>query len=620
MRCSKFYVFLLLIFCLVSQTLQANEVWPTQKKLTELSSQKYWLALLHMPTATASSEIIDPAFFLSTSTEKTAKAELEASLKSFFISSGEDSNSHSQCRFPARFQWLKTQLPELLAKVPQIQCPLLEQWTDQEQVSSVSAVFASGYLGNPASFYGHILLKFNSSSETKNILQQQSLNFGAAVPEQENPLIYIGKGLFGGYDAMFSHGLFYLNIQSYGEAELRDLWEYKLDLQPEQVRSLSLHAWELIGRNYQYFFLKQNCAFRMAELLELVINAELIDKNQPWAMPVSIFHQLAEVKQQELPLVSEVIQHTSRQQRFHQAYLELPQSTKELVAAMVQHGFSTELQDYRQLSAKQKIKVLELLFDYLEFLRISKHELYSDQAKRKLLKARLALPAATEKTKHTTQAAPHQSHLPSLLQISAVSHQQQAALQLRFRATYYDMLTSDTARVPYSALSMFDLKLRWQDGKLDLHSFDLLHIENMNLSVTGLPADGGYAWKMNLAYKPENLSCWYCQSLQFNAGIGKAAKGHAGLWYFMLDGRLHQDRFNTGVVSTEPRIGLVTDITPWWRSQLEFGYRYYVSDHQQKFVSSKWLNRFGQHKNWDLRLSLETQKETEVGLSFGYYW
>ncbi|MBU1618569.1 MAG: DUF4105 domain-containing protein [Gammaproteobacteria bacterium] len=599
---------------------QANLLWPTPAKLAELSQAPYWLALLHMRDTTSGSEIVDPEFFLATKGSLDAKAELETTLHSFFLATESDINTHSQCRFPARFNWLKQQLPELLSQTPQIQCPLLSEWTDKDQISSVSAIFASGYLGNPASFYGHVLLKFNSSSGAKNILQQQSLNFGAAVPEKENPLVYITKGIFGGYDAMFSHGLFYLNVQSYGEAELRDLWEYKLDLQPEQVKSLNLHAWELIGRNYQYFFFKQNCAFRMAELLELVVDAELINKNQPWALPVSIFHNMAMLQQQGNPLVKEVVQHPSRQQRFHQAYLDLPEPIKELIAVMVQQGFTTELADYQQLPVAQKVKVLQLLFDYLEFLRINKHELYSEQAKRKLLKARLILPAAAENPVYKTAAAPHQSTLPSLLQLSAISQKQRSALQLRFRATYHDMLTSDAARVPYSALSMFDLKLRWQDGKADLYSFDLLNIENMNLSVTGLPADGGYAWKMNIAYKPQDLSCWHCQSLQFNAGLGKATQWQASLWYLMLDGRLHQDRFETGVTSAEPRVGVVTDITPWWRSQLELGYRYYFFGDQQKFVSSKWLNRFGQQKNWDLRFSVEKQKETEVALSFGYYW
>lgn len=598
--------------------LQALSHWPTTNKLTELSQQSYWLALLHMQSVNSDSEIKDPEFFLAASPARDAKAELTATLQSFFTAPAADPNTHSQCRFPARFRWLKQQLPDLLKQAPQIQCLLLDEWTDQDQISSVSAVFASGYLGNPASFYGHVLLKFNSSVQTKNILQQQSLNFGAAVPENENPLLYITKGLFGGYDAVFSRGLFYLNVQSYGEAELRDLWEYKLDLTPEQVSRLSLHAWELIGRNYQYFFVKQNCAFRMAELLELVINTELVNKHQPWAMPVTLFHHLANTRQGNTALVKEVQLHPSRQHRFHQAYLALPEQHKAIVNQMVKSGFSTQVAGYKQLSSAQQAGILQLLFDYLEFLRISDHPLFSEQTKRKLLKTRLALPVTPQAKMTYSTATPDQSTLASLFQSGVVS-QHKTALQLRFRATYYDMLTSDVARVPYSALSMFDLKLRWQDDKLDLHSFDLLNIENMNLSVTGLPADGGYAWKINAAYKPEDLSCWHCQTLQLNAGIGKASKWRDSLWYLMLDGRLHQNRLDSGISSTEPRLGMVTDVTAWWRSQLELGYRYYPGS-EQHFVSSKWLNRFGDEKNWDLRFSVERQKETEVSLFFGYYW
>jgi len=619
MYISRFFCFFVVVVFGYPAFAQTAPQWLSPTKLTELSQDPYWLALLHMQTHTTASEVVDPGFFLAADGATNAKNELVATLQSFLAAAGPDTNAHSQCRFPARFRWLKQQVPHLLQHAPLIPCPLLNQWTDDNQISSVSAIFASGYLGNPASFYGHVLLKFNSSSGSKNILQQQSLNFGAAVPEQENPLLYMAKGLSGGYNAVFSHALFYLNVQSYGEAELRDMWEYRLNLQPEQVQILSLHAWELIGRNYQYFFIKQNCAFRMAELLELVIDAELVNKHQPWAMPVSLFHKLADIKR-PTPLITAVSLHPSRQQRFHQAYNALPEQNKKLLQLMVQQDFATENTDYQQLPATEKAEMLQLLFDYLEYLRISKHELFSEKAKRKLLKARLALPAASQDSERLPPpAAPHQSTLPSLLQVSVIDQQQQA-LQLRFRATYYDMITPDTARVPYSALSMFDLKLRWQDGKLDVHSFDLLNIENMNLSVTGLPADGGYGWKLNIAYKPEDLSCWHCQTLQLNAGIGKATLWKSSLWYLMLDGRVHQDKFDTGVLSTEPRLGMVTDLAPWWRSQLELGYRYYPWGEQQEFISSKWLNRFGQQKNWDLRLSLEKQKETELGLSFGYYW
>lgn len=587
--------------------------------LKTLANTPYWRALLHIPAGQIHSEITDAGFFLSAEGYTSPYTELLATITQLKAPIMEDSNSHAQCRFIARYNWLKQQLPEVFSDVPKVSCPLFDNWTDQQQISSVSAVFASGYLGNPASFYGHILLKLNSSNENKNILQQQSLNFGAAVPDTENPLLYILKGLFGGYNAVFSHGLFYKNVQTYGEAELRDLWEYQLDLKPEQVRKLVWHAWELIGRDYQYFFLQQNCAYRMAELLELVIDTELISKRQPWAMPITVFHRLTTTQQDGGAIVRQIIHHPSRQQRFHLRYTGLNNTQRQAVTDIINTSFSLQVDSYNALPPDQQSAVLEMLFDYLEFLRINQHELFSEQAKRHLLLARLKLPAEAVPVNLTNSAPPHLGTLPSMLQLSGV-HANDNAAQVRFRATYYDLLTADTGRAPYSALSMFDLTLRY-DEKFHIQRFELLNIENMNLGSTGLPGDGSYAWKLNIAYAPQNLACNNCQALQLNAGIGKA-----GMWagnvlaYILLDGSLHSNTMQTGLASLQPRLGLVADMAPWWRMQLEAGRRYYINGDATDLNWYQWQHRFGTQQNWDIRLGIQRQKATEVTLAYSIYW
>ncbi|GAB2912052.1 Lnb N-terminal periplasmic domain-containing protein [Rheinheimera gaetbuli] len=608
------FLFFMLFFYLGTATAKP------QDRLQTLASTRYWQALLHIPRGQTQSEIIAPDFFLASNGATDPYAELLATINQLNGAVTDDSNSHAQCHFIARFHWLKQQVPDLLSAAPQVSCPLFNSWTDQQQIGSVSAVFASGYLGNPASFYGHILLKLNSSNEHKNILQQQSLNFGAAVPDAENPLVYIAKGLFGGYNAVFSHGLFYKNVQTYGEAELRDLWEYQLNLTPEQVQQLVFHAWELIGRHYQYFFLQQNCAYRMAELLELVIDAELISKQQPWAMPIAVFQRLADARQDGDAVVEQVIHHPSRQQRFQQRYNELNAVQRLAVQAMIQADFSVQPDSYNKLNTAQQSAVLEMLFDYLEFLRINKQPLFSPQAKNRMLQARLKLPATLNSTAETAHfTPPHQATRPSMLQLSAVQAQDNAG-QLRFRATYYDLLTAGTGGAPYSALSMLDLTLRYDD-KLKLQRFDLLNIENMNLSSTGLPGDGDYAWKLNLAYAPLHLACDSCKTLQLNSGIGKAALwSNRVLTYALLDGSLHSNTAGSGIASLQPRLGLVTDITPWWRMQLETGRRYYIDSSSNDFNWYQWQHRFGAQPNWDIRFGVRRQKATELTLAYSYYW
>jgi len=66
---------------------------------------------------------------------------------------------HPQCRFPARYQWLKTRStfdPKRLREYP---CPRFEAWRQALGPGSVSLIFASHYLSNPASTFGHTLLR-----------------------------------------------------------------------------------------------------------------------------------------------------------------------------------------------------------------------------------------------------------------------------------------------------------------------------------------------------------------------------------------------------------------------------------------------------------------------------
>ena len=605
--------------------LLAFPAWPNvverlqqQAALQDLATAPYWLALLHQEGVNTRSAIVDPDFFLASAAD--AGAELNATLAALLLPVSGDVNAHAQCRFIARSHWLQQQLPELKHQLATVSCPLFDDWSDQQQIGSVSAIFASGYLGNPASFYGHILLKFNSASDKRALLQQQNINFGAEVPTAENPLLYIAKGLAGGYNAVFSYGDFYRNIHTYGETELRDLWEYQLALTDAEVKQLLYHAWELIGRDYVYYFLRENCAFRMAELLELVVGRELISRRKPYAMPISVFHRLAEVEHHGQPLVSKITQHPSRQKRLHAGYQQSSPDLQNAVAWLVANNYQLAGAVFQQLTVAERIQVLEILFDYIEFLKVEADTPELTKIKNQLLQARLQLPAAKPTSLTLNDNAPHRNTYPSLIQVAITDTENSVAYDLRFRATYYDLLTANRDPGVFSALAMFDVQVRLQQGRLALQRFELLNIENMNLSHTGLAGDGGLAWKINLGYLPEDLVCPDCQQLQLTAGLGKALPLGTGILYLMQDGRLHQDKVQTGWLSADSRLGTVFDVLPYWRLQAEVGYRSYLNAERDNFFWYRLQQRFATSQRWDWRLTVERQRSTELRLAYSYYW
>ena len=73
-----------------------------------------------------------------------------------------DPDAHAKCRFPARLMWLREQLADYRDALADIKCPAFSAWAAIDDVASISLIFASGYLDNPASYYGHLFLKFNA--------------------------------------------------------------------------------------------------------------------------------------------------------------------------------------------------------------------------------------------------------------------------------------------------------------------------------------------------------------------------------------------------------------------------------------------------------------------------
>jgi len=117
-------------------------------------------------------------------------------------------DDHAACRFPARRQWLETRIPALRTELKNtlggLRCPAFTEWGDSQETESISLMFANGYLGNPASYYGHLFLKFNSKKSGQSYLLDKTENFGALDVKGDNPVQYIVKALVGGYDGGFS--------------------------------------------------------------------------------------------------------------------------------------------------------------------------------------------------------------------------------------------------------------------------------------------------------------------------------------------------------------------------------------------------------------------------------
>jgi hypothetical protein len=233
------------------------------------------------------SEVDDDNFFFAVDGKTDTQAEIEATLRAFFSTRriGEH-EQFSRCAFPARFQWLDSQLDFDPARMPQQECPLIELLRERVNAGSASLVFSSYYLNNPASMFGHTLLRLNSADPTQPHLLDFALSYSADSSDVDGFLAYAWQGLTGGFEGRFQIFPYYERVKVYNDLENRDLWEYRLDLDSEQIDFMLLHAWELANTRFDFYFLRENCSYHLLSLLEAADpTLDLRSHYSAWTLP-----------------------------------------------------------------------------------------------------------------------------------------------------------------------------------------------------------------------------------------------------------------------------------------------------------------------------------------------
>ena len=244
-----------------------------------VARQEAWLRLGHWRARLLGgwrSEADGRAFFLAADGKDDPAAELDATLRAFFapetVAPDYDVRAdHAQCRYPARFAFLVRALGIDLSRLPARSCPRFQAFWDRLSARSVTLVFSSYYLNNPASAFGHTFLRLgkaeHGSPGERYDLIDQGIDY-AAVPDTSNPVLYAVKGLTGLFRGEFSARPYFYKVREYADYESRDLWEYELALTPPEVAMLVAHLWELGQTWFAYFYLTENCSYHVLGALE----------------------------------------------------------------------------------------------------------------------------------------------------------------------------------------------------------------------------------------------------------------------------------------------------------------------------------------------------------------
>ncbi len=251
-----------------------NELTEKARRL-QLHKEQYWLLLTHYKKKRGKykSEVTSPLFFMSAEGRTNPESELQYTLRAFF--QGDLSRTpgipHPRCTFRARYDWLDAALSFDETRMPPADCQEYEIWRGKLNPTSLSVIFASYYMGNPSSMFGHTLLKLNNDKHTGGYeILDYGVNYAAAVNTEEvNPVMLAVMGLLGGYEGLFSLFPYYIKIREYNDVDNRELWEYRLNFTEEEISRVMAHLWELRAAKFNYYFFNRNCSYQLLTLLEV---------------------------------------------------------------------------------------------------------------------------------------------------------------------------------------------------------------------------------------------------------------------------------------------------------------------------------------------------------------
>lgn len=284
-----------------------------QAASVQLHTDPMWTTLLHYNkhpiTRHYRSLSDDSAFFLSPEGRTNPEAELKATLLALIKTPtptqwADAAYEHPQCQFPARYFWLKSRLSEFQRLAVDQPCARFDAWSKSINPAGATLIFPSAYVNSPASMFGHTLLRIDAAGQTDATrLLAYTINYAANATTNDG-ISFAIKGLLGLYPGLMSSAPYYAKVREYSDLESRDIWEYKLNLTPDETQQLLRHAWEIGKVRFDYWFFDENCSFLILRLLDVARPGLTLSQQFPFtAIPADT---VKAVVKKESSLVSKV--------------------------------------------------------------------------------------------------------------------------------------------------------------------------------------------------------------------------------------------------------------------------------------------------------------------------
>ena len=618
-----------------SDALSALIVQVEERRLWE---DDYWHKLLYYRQSifgAIESEQDDPNWFLSHNGARDPRAELIATVRSFASQEDSTTDLHPQCKFVARYSWLKSRLSFDSAAIQERECPLYKAFRANIGSDSATLVYTNPYFGSAPSIFGHILLRFNSERATG--IFSYFVEY-VAHTGSDRGLVYAWNGLTGGFGGFFEIGVYNEKIKRYLDEEFRDIWEYDLLLSPEEIERMVQHLWELLFSKFDYYWARENCAYRLMALLEIARpELDILSAFPVHTLPTKTARLIDDWPE----LIGEIRYRPSRLSLARHAFESLSRKEIQVLNALIkdhQYIFSAE---FKRLPALQRARILDTYNDRValnqpavrkiqdtrpdDLAAVEDQLQIASRVRADILVERAALPIVpSERAIAPFTHPPHQGHETGGFQIETgvrfAPDDTSGYVQGGLKIGLHDLLDSDKGYVPWSTLNLLDTTVRYYYPvhAIGIESFTVVELASYVVSDILHSAP---SWRLKVGVEPPlNTDCTLCSVFTlvgdagFSIGITREA---LSFLTFGVDIRAGEALVSDFLISPLIRAGIMGALTPEWKMNLELLGTFEIPDIALfGAVSIATAYSFDAHNRLALRGSINSVGVSEIALEY----
>ena len=573
------------------------------------------------------SEVSYSGYFFAQDGRQNIENELNADIAALFQNAGP--NQSIRCKLPARSQWLMQQLNISEQQLPKVECPEFDQWYGQIKPYKATLIYATDFMGNPSSMFGHTLLRLDPKDQKQLNLVSYAVNYAATVNSEDN-WSYAWKGVVGKYPGEYSLMPYYRKVKEYGDFESRDLWEYELNLNPDETAFLVKHIWEMQKVTFPYYFVSDNCAYRLLGLIDLVRpNSNLHKKFSYAAIPI----QTIKAIDQDHVIKDTVYRPALETQLNSQAKQHGHNLAKKAhaVTLLEPSAMQAAIANYPE---SDRAKILEMAYDdlYLQFVARQVDSTFTQPRFRELLGLRSQIQIVKQRQEpQRPKVNPVDGHDSRKWSVEAGEVQGDKYLEIGHRQAYHELKDPQGGFRTGTQLLFLDGTAQWRDDHLKLEELNLLTVNSYN-PIT--PFKVPITWGFTLGWQQEALQNGkFSEKQQHGVVSTKAQTGYT----IADDDRKHlcyaelQTQLQAGSsldkgwrIGVGPTVGCQNLWTDRLNSLVQVELPYWQDTNQWNLRINSTL-QYSLNKQNSLNINWEYQQQNQldwqkVGLGFAHYF